>query len=124
MGYNQMLRPASMFPLASLRVWAHRSLSSAPWPVFGESRRRLPSRHSVGSLHSHVRVFSNICRKDIELISCMTSLVLFLIYFPAHLKYTDIIPISNDRRAKSPFRDTTSEWKLAVTLATIVAIHM
>jgi hypothetical protein len=54
------------------------------------------------------------------------SLVLFLVYFPMHLKYAEVHTDPNPARGNKSFifRDTTAEWRLAITLATIVAAHM
>lgn len=47
-------------------------------------------------------------------------------YFPSHLKYAEVHTEPNLARGNKSyiFRDTTAEWKLALTLATIVAVHM
>ncbi|KAG8956929.1 hypothetical protein FRC03_010697 [Tulasnella sp. 419] len=62
-------------------------------------------------------------------------LVLFLIYFPPHLKYTEYQATAHPGHSKTcecdpcaaaragPIRSTTSEWKLAITLAWVVFIH-
>lgn len=79
--------------------------------------------------------------------------MLYLVYFPRHLKYQRVLPLSDplptaygavsDHRAPHPDEsdvveervdgfqrpikaklDTTPEWKLAVTLAWVVAIHL
>ncbi|KAF9515888.1 hypothetical protein BS47DRAFT_1371905 [Hydnum rufescens UP504] len=56
------------------------------------------------------------------------TLVLFLIYFPAHLKYTGVRAAIDPPDSKPAFtlyyRDTTSEWKLGVTLAAVVGLHL
>ncbi|KAF8297792.1 hypothetical protein DL93DRAFT_2234069 [Clavulina sp. PMI_390] len=54
------------------------------------------------------------------------TLILFLIYFPHHLKYAEIRTEPNPTQGNKSltFRDTTAEWKLAVTLSTIVAAHV
>jgi len=52
-----------------------------------------------------------------------TTLLLFLVYFPVHLKYADLH--TDPAHGNSLIsRDTTAEWKLANTLAVIVAAHV
>ncbi|KAF8513720.1 hypothetical protein BU17DRAFT_77149 [Hysterangium stoloniferum] len=55
-------------------------------------------------------------------------LVLFLIYFPPHLKYVDLPQQSSDPNEPllPPRRSnvTSEDWRLGVTLAWVVAIHM
>ncbi|KAF8341215.1 uncharacterized protein EI90DRAFT_3278902 [Cantharellus anzutake] len=55
-----------------------------------------------------------------------TTLVLFLVFYPPHLKYAEIQPESEPFLGQStkPYRSTTAEWKLAVTLFCIVAFHV
>jgi len=52
--------------------------------------------------------------------------VLFLLYFPIHLKYAEVYTEPNPAGGNKPsiFRDTTAEWKLATTLAIVVAAHI
>ena len=47
-------------------------------------------------------------------------------YFPVHLKYAEIHTEPDPAHGNSSLilRDTTAEWKLAITLAVIVAAHM
>jgi len=58
----------------------------------------------------------------------IVTLVLFLIFFPAHLKYPEIRPTvispSTKPTFSSYYRDTTYEWKLAVALAALVGLHI
>jgi hypothetical protein len=84
----------------------------------------------------------------------MSSLVLYMIYFPKHLKYQRVLPlgtpptgygalaaehhhqdpvdtrsiveerINGYRREVQTSIGTTPEWRLAVTLAWVVAIHL
>jgi len=58
----------------------------------------------------------------------IVTLVLFLIFFPAHLKYAEVrptvIPSYSKPTFTSYFRDTTYEWKLAATLAALVGLHI
>lgn len=70
-------------------------------------------------------------------------LVLYLIYFPKHLKYQRVIPVSssdssvaepnygavqdqgNDEEEPNKAKVTTTpEWRLAVTLGIVVALHL
>ncbi|OWZ39035.1 hypothetical protein J010_04155 [Cryptococcus neoformans] len=70
-------------------------------------------------------------------------LVLYLIYFPKHLKYQRVIPVSSsdsslaepnygavqdqEDREEEPNKakvTTTPEWRLAVTLGIVVALHL
>jgi hypothetical protein len=97
--------------------------------VFRKSRRGLSSFYSMGIVYLHVRLIrcgvllSNPFLSDLF---CIGSLVLFLIYFPAHLKYTGVRATidSPDSKPTLYYRDTTSEWKLGVTLAAVVGLHL
>ncbi|KAK8843973.1 hypothetical protein IAR55_006765 [Kwoniella newhampshirensis] len=64
-------------------------------------------------------------------------LVLYLVYFPKHLKYQRVLPLDSlvdtstygatdesESNAAKPIVATTPEWRLAVTLAIVVALHL
>ena len=54
------------------------------------------------------------------------SLVLFIIYFPSHLKYVDVVaqPVAHTEQTEVHHHTKSAEWKLAFTLSWIVAIHL
>lgn len=54
------------------------------------------------------------------------SLVLYMIYFPDHLKYSEVDIAATPERPPMHLQTTvkTDEWRLAITLSWVVAAHM
>lgn len=88
-----------------------------------------PGHPTMALIHNHVSS-SHLARLQLTL-----RLILFLIYFPAHLKYQRILPIepstgygaTTGRTAGNGVKEkvtTTPEWRLAITLGIVVALHL
>ncbi|ELU39528.1 hypothetical protein AG1IA_06434 [Rhizoctonia solani AG-1 IA] len=83
----------------------------------------------VSPSRSHVLRISKLTQLDLN------SFVLYLLYFPAHLKFVTIKPQPHPGHApecdcetcelalKGEYIESTSEWKMSVVLACIVAAH-
>jgi hypothetical protein len=54
----------------------------------------------------------------------LLGLILYLLYFPRHLKYFRVLPIDPTGSRPTAKVSTTPEWRLATTLATVVALHL
>ena len=54
------------------------------------------------------------------------SLVLYMLYYPPHLKYTDIDFDIHDSRPPPRVKDAVKshEWSLSITLAWVVVLHL
>jgi hypothetical protein len=84
--------------------------------------RRYPSYPPVAPFHARVR---SLAFRGWLLLT-QTSLVLFIIYFPSHLKYVDVVaqPVAHSEHTEVHHHTKSAEWKLAYTLSWIVAIHL
>ena len=108
-------------PMATIPMLSHtRKLSSTylrlkrlvNWSMFRISSRLLSSHTSVVRfLHDVSFTFSSF--------KLIKSMVLFLVYFPTHLRYTELEPDATPKVLKS-----TSQWRLAITLGIAVAAHV
>jgi hypothetical protein len=52
------------------------------------------------------------------------SLVLYLIYYPSHLKYGDTYVDTHNTRPPQLVKSKSDEWRLSVILSWVVVVHM
>ena len=75
-------------------------------------------------------LFTSVCVPPVRPDSCipqfyMCSLVLYILYYPPHLKYTDIdFDIHDSRPPRVKDAAKSPEWSLSITLAWIVFLHL
>lgn len=76
-------------------------------------RRSVPGHTAVVPVHRHVNVLANFYL--LIPLNSLHSLVLYLIYYPPHLKYVAISPSKYGH---------SSDWRLSIILAWAVLIHL
>lgn len=77
-------------------------------------------------VHVHDHVCHVVSALTLELTDCDTSLVLYMIYYPPHLKYAEVDIDAHDGQASHHVKTAiqSDDWRLSVTLASVVAIHL
>lgn len=91
----------------------------------GGDRRCTPGRRNMVPVHSHVRMQLHFIL-PVPNDTLLDSLVLYMMYFPPHLKYATIPEDAHDSRPSSTRKTNikSDDWRLSITLSWVVFLHL
>ena len=107
------------------RTAMYQPFFTEPWKLPRIYRRHISACPSMDFVHNNVRRLSPFLLTFIYDLCCF-SLVLYMIYYPPHLKYATVDVDMHDDMPPHHIKTTakSNNWKLSIILSWVVMIHL